>query len=388
MCYEYPPPWDGLTPGPYELTKAQTKIGNQIIYLSGGKKKAPHQTEEGVTVYRTGRSIPIIKAYGLTAFKAFRKYKKIKKTEEIDIVHGHGQLPFYFHIYKKLTRDPVPYVFHLHITSKGREQQKKHYKWRTRFKAILSWRLNNLCERMGCQIANRVIAVSESVKKEAIQYYKVAPEKIIVAENGVNFERFNKTIDGKKKREELGLSSSDKLLLFVGKLDYRKNILAFLELIKNLPKHYHLMLVGSHNKKYVKSIRQNIKEFNLENRVFLTGYVEYLDLPEYYAASDAFVLLSRYEGLPKVVLEALAIDLPVFSTRSFSCNPKLERMIGWIEENDPESAAENVRRRLESSVGKILDNKDFKQSFSWDSTALFIQDIYRSIIKKINQNNE
>ena len=36
LVYEWPPPWDGLTPGPYELTQAQLKLGHQVMVFCGG----------------------------------------------------------------------------------------------------------------------------------------------------------------------------------------------------------------------------------------------------------------------------------------------------------------------------------------------------------------
>ena len=39
ICYEYPPPWEGLTPGPYEISNFQIKIGHRIFYIHGGSKK-------------------------------------------------------------------------------------------------------------------------------------------------------------------------------------------------------------------------------------------------------------------------------------------------------------------------------------------------------------
>ncbi len=48
VCYEYPPLWDGLTPGPFEISLVQIEKGHKVIFLAGGGRNKPYIEKEGI----------------------------------------------------------------------------------------------------------------------------------------------------------------------------------------------------------------------------------------------------------------------------------------------------------------------------------------------------
>ena len=57
VCYEYPPYWDGLTPGPFEISSSQIEKGHKIIFLAGGRRSEPYIKKDGIEVSRIGKSL-------------------------------------------------------------------------------------------------------------------------------------------------------------------------------------------------------------------------------------------------------------------------------------------------------------------------------------------
>jgi glycosyltransferase involved in cell wall biosynthesis len=136
-------------------------------------------------------------------------------------------------------------------------------------------------------------------------------------------------------RSQLGIPSDAIVLVFVGSVVQRKGvdilIKAFADASALDPRLY-LIVIGPRNRrenpalneKLVEDLYREIAQFGISDRVVFTGLIEKRDkLSTYYRASDIFVFPSRNEGLPNVILEAMATGLPAIVTRL----PGLERVV-------------------------------------------------------------
>jgi glycosyltransferase involved in cell wall biosynthesis len=133
------------------------------------------------------------------------------------------------------------------------------------------------------------------------------PASIEVLPNGVDPELFVPR-DRSASRAALGLPGP--LLISVGRLVRAKGHDLAIEALRELPG-WHLAIVGDGDRAVLQELaRQNA----VGDRVFLIGPVAQTDLARYYSAADALVLASESEGMPNVVLEALACGIPVIAT--------------------------------------------------------------------------
>jgi len=144
----------------------------------------------------------------------------------------------------------------------------------------------------------------------------IVPEaKLIVIYNGIDTKSFDIHTTQQKAeiQEELGYPSKKALLLAVGRLHKQKGypyLLESINLLKNQGHPVELAIVGTGE--MLPHLEQQVKKLDLEDCVRFLGVRD--DVPRLMAIADVFVLSSLWEGLPGVVLEAMASGLPVVST--------------------------------------------------------------------------
>ncbi|MEA5622630.1 glycosyltransferase family 4 protein [Nostoc sp. UHCC 0251] len=114
--------------------------------------------------------------------------------------------------------------------------------------------------------------------------------------------------------KRLGLSEETRFILFAGRLHPQKDPILLVRAIAALKEpHIHLLIAG--DGELAAAVRTEIAQLELSSRVTMLGAIPIEELAKLHRISNAFVLSSAYEGLPLVVLEALASGTPVVTTR-------------------------------------------------------------------------
>jgi len=401
IVYDFPPPWEGLAPGPYELSQAQIELGNEVTVICGlwpkqkplqvpylGRMKLRRFMREpfrGCLFFTTA----IFAFIAIFSLRIINRLAPNRKVLGFDLIHGHGHLPFYLHIYKKLFGriDKTPYFFHLHITAAGRERKAKEaddkIDFLTRF---FEWPLHKLSDKLGCQVAEAIFTVSESVKNEAIKYYGADPLKIFVVENGVNCSMFQPTrLEDQdthsfermiKEIQPQQLNIKDKIILFLGRHTDRKNLDNLILSLKSLPNEFKLLTVGRGPKTYLEHLKRLVKKEALKERVIFAGFIPYPETPAIYQNADIFVLPSSYEGFPKVVLEALASGVPVLVS-GFKFEKKIAGL-NFLKSTKPKLLAQEIQRIVDED--QKVNVELIEKEYSWKAKAQKIQNVYKKLI--------
>jgi glycosyltransferase involved in cell wall biosynthesis len=170
------------------------------------------------------------------------------------------------------------------------------------------------CYAAYCLLAHRIIAVSEIVRQFTVQHFPLIREgKVIVIHNGIDVDRFHNEAGSEQLRSELGLSGSEVVIGFVGRLEEQKGITYLLDAAHRLNEQYNnftLIILGDGS--LASALRDKAVALHLSNTLFL-GFRA--DAARYFSAFDIYALPSLYEGLPLSVLEAMASECPVVATR-------------------------------------------------------------------------
>jgi glycosyltransferase involved in cell wall biosynthesis len=128
-----------------------------------------------------------------------------------------------------------------------------------------------------------------------------------------NFYNFKEMMSNSNKKIKHNLKFRNNIILNVGRLEEQKNQIFLLKVFKQLKKKnkkYKLVIIGSGTK--LKDINLYIKNNNLENHTQVIEGVKNA-LP-YYKKSKLYISTSLYEGFPNVIIESIAMGIPVIST--------------------------------------------------------------------------
>lgn len=384
IIYDWPPPWNGLSPHPYELTQAQVELGNELTVFCGRwPRSGPLETIKGVNIKTFIREpIPGTLEF-TTSLYMFISYLSWRRSNTPDIIHSHGHFGVWIYLYRSFLKNffpkskelLIPLVVHFHNTVEGRKQalieSGKNIKLHSRY---ISYPLQKLSDQTAVDIADALVFTGEELKQQAITYYKADTSKAFVIESGVNTNLFKPVgpEELEKSRAELGFDPMDKVILYLSNIVERKNTHVLIEALSHLPNIYKLFLVGPGDKDYIERITKLITELKLEDRVVRTGYVPYLENNIAYQISNVFVLPSDFEGIPKVVIQSLASGVPVLAS-GFKLNQNIQGM-HYIENKDPQELANRIRELVEGTSN--VDLSTIQQNYSWHSKALEMQKVY------------
>lgn len=159
-------------------------------------------------------------------------------------------------------------------------------------------------------LADRVTAVSRSVANTHLQAGMVARHRLSVVPNGVDVNRFRPDLSIRSSvRRSLGLGS-EFVWLAVGRLDEVKDYPTLLNAFSRLPEPAKLLIAGQGPMQ--DALATLTARLGIEHRVRFLGFQS--DVRPFLQAADAFVLSSRWEGLPISLLEAGASGLPSVAT--------------------------------------------------------------------------
>ena len=227
--------------------------------------------------------------------RAIKRLVKIVKCEDISIIHAHT--PRTVMLASQVSRmTDTPLVYHVHSPTSN-DSTRRFQNW-----------VNQLVERHSLRRVDRLITVSHSLRQHMIEA-GFDSEIISVVPNGVPAGR---------QRRSTASPASTWTLGTVALFRPRKGTEVLLEAVAKLSQQHkpvHVLAVGGfETPEYEQSLKQRCRDLDIEPHVTWTGFCSMVDakLP----AMDLFVLPSLFgEGLPMVVLEAMAAGLPVIGTQ-------------------------------------------------------------------------
>lgn len=156
----------------------------------------------------------------------------------------------------------------------------------------------------------KVVCVSNSVKQWCVTAERVSPAKLEVIPNGIE----TATQPASVNLAQFGFAEDARVLLFVGRLTVQKGVDELLDrapkLLERLPNHQ-LVLLGDGPLRSRAEMTSNLPE--MKGRMKVLGQSD--TVRSWMARSEVLLLPTRYEGMPNVVLEAMAQGLPVVTTR-------------------------------------------------------------------------
>ncbi len=171
-----------------------------------------------------------------------------------------------------------------------------------------------LLEKFAARYSDKLITVSEPLREWGLKLNIGKPSQYVTIYDGIEAEKFKINIDIDAKKKGLGISPKEKVIGVVAKLWEGKGHEAILEaaheVIKEIPD-VKFLFVGEG---YLRNkLEKQVRKMGLSDQVIFTGFRS--DIPEITATFDIALLVSLFEGMGRVLLEAMISGKPVVATK-------------------------------------------------------------------------
>ena len=294
--------------------------------------------------------IPLTRAFDLSNIgEVIRNIKRYK----IDLLHSHGyRADIVGVLAARLARRPIVSTVH-GWTPISRKLKLYEY-------------IDKKCLRL----FNKILTVSTEIKRE-LEKSGIDPSKIVKIHNAVTIQNHCSYPGEKTLREDLKFDKDTRLIGMVGRLSPEKGGEYFLMSCKELFKKYQdlkaIILGDGPERRYLENFS---KELGINNKVFFLGHRS--DVERVYTALDILVVPSITEGVPMVVLEAMAFSKPVVATNVGGVSEIIDdRKTGLlVTPKDPDD--------LTKKITFLLDNMNFSQALGMKAKAL-VEDKFNAV---------
>ena len=302
-----------------------------------------------------------------------RAVQRVIKTFQPDILHAHWATPDGFMgilLRKKFT---LPLVVSLRGSDINR------YPFRSKLIFGLTTRV--------ISEADRVIAVSHALKSAA-EKFASPRDQIAVIYNGCDTGKF--AFDESARsflRRRKGISTESVVFIFIGHILKNKGIFELVEAFSLVMKKQldsYLIFVG--HGRDAKVLAQKVSKAAMGSRIYFIGTRPYEEIPGWLSMADVLVLPSYNEGLPNVVVEAMACQRPVIATKIGGIpEAVVDGKSGiLVEAKDPIALAEAMERLardkdLRYQMGNV-GRQIVMRKFLWDKNIEDLISLYKNII--------
>lgn len=243
--------------------------------------------------------------------------------------------------------------------------------------------------------ATKIIAVSESTKRDICQYFDLKADKIRVVYEGVDLDNFsadeksqNSAVKLQIQRLKEKYKITKKFIFYTGVWRNHKNLVGLIKAFNVVLNKYRLdydLVLGGEENPYYPEIRQTWEDLNLENKIIRPGFIKNEDLPFFYKAASLVVVPSFYEGFGLVGLEAMASGTPVAVSNCTAMPEILGSAAAYFDPNDFEDMAKTLNDVLtREEFRKRLVVAGFEQikKYKWKKMAEETLESYKEILKR------
>lgn len=373
VCHYYPPHVGGIEVHASALSRKLARAGHEVtVYTSNSPKGPSREVMDGVCVHRF---MPWLSPMNnpITPGILVRNFGE----SNFDLVHVHGHLHMLGNstmLSSFLNRYPI--VLTSHGATLGLQGWRKP----------IEFTYHHSLGRIMLRRADRIVALSDS-QVPVLTGLGAERGRIRVIPNWIDLTELVLDVDSAAFRIRHGIGSG-KLVLFVGLLTARKGAHYLLEALKYSDSRYELAIVGGEPEGgggVRRALVDQAERLDVNDRVKFLGMLSKKELAAAYQAADLVVLPSLAEGMPFVLLEAMAYGRAVLATDIPGNRDVVkDNDNGWLVE--PMNSGELGRK-----IDLMLDNDDLRErlgarakadiekKYSWDVVFGQILELYREV---------
>lgn len=342
------------------------------VHIACYKDQAGYEIEkEGYVVHH----IPFQRNMNVFShFKSMVALVKLIRKERFDIVHSHTPVAsLVARVSARLANVPLSvytaHGFYFHENMKP-----------------IPYKIIYLLEKLWAKyFTDKLFFQSKEDYELALAKGFQKPENLVHINNGVSDNRFNPALYSRvKSRESLGITN-EKVIMFVGRLVREKGIVELIEafhLVLNEIKNAKLLIVGDAvtGDRDGMDVEQRIQTMPIETKgkIELLGMRE--DIPDLLCAADLFVLPSYREGLPRSIIEAMAMGKPIVATNVRGCREEVFPDVNGYLCKAKDSIS------LADAMINILNDESKLKRFGMNSRRLFMEEFNEKVVLERQMN--
>ena len=295
-----------------------------------------------------GFSTKVFEAYGRFNFSAIKQVRKFILENNIHIIHTHA--------YKQ---DIIGILASINTNCKTITTPHGWSK-KADFKLMIYETINKLI----FPFFDAVVPLSEELYKSCLKI-PFLKSKLHLIKNGVDIEEIKNT---KNIAEEILELKKNKTFIigYIGQLIPRKGLDILFTALKDIKEiNWHLFIIGEGEEK--NRLISMSKGFGIDSRIHFTGFRE--DRLSFLKGFDVFILPSRLEGIPRCLMEAGGMGIPIIASRIPGCTDiVINNKTGLLfTPDDPVS--------LKNTILKMAHNNELRKSLG-QNVSLFIEKNY------------
>jgi len=292
----------GLDRSKFELT---------VVCLSEGSEAFSRELTQTYHIKAYNLAMDRYRVNLLSDTSVFIALWKILRSEKFDLIHVHASKPGFLARLAALGLK-IPTIYSPHCFSFHRGVGK--------FKSNILALLERIAARY---LTTRILVVAASEIKLAQAYNVGSPDQFVAINSGIDIQPFQQPVDRALQRSAMLLKDAEFVVGTVGRLSEQKAPLDFVQAAAILaPKYPGLTFAWIGDGPLLQEAQNLSQKLNLTQRIRFLGLRK--DIPACLAALDCFVLVSRWEGFPLVVLEAMAAGLPIVATNIDGTNDAIQ----------------------------------------------------------------
>ena len=381
ICYQYHQP-GGIRIYAKELLKRLSALGHQIVVFTPVPRfhGVPVESQSEFQVCAVPSSDIRLSSLFTFALHLPRAIREIEKRYgRFDVLHSNGVADFFLRKSSfGCARVVTAHHLGVSVITHGGLSVAFHPSQLTKENGPAFF-AEGVCLRR----ADRIIAVSESVRNELTRHYSVDPQRISVVWNGVTFrEPIRDDALLRFSRRRWGIDEADKVILFIGSLQERKGLRYLMRSFSLLHSRgdLRLLLVGAGDSRPYAALARRL---GVLDKITFTGFVDDSELSAALGLASALVHPSAMEGFGLAVVEAINAGVPVLATRAGSLPEVVREGVDGvlIEYGDEKALAAALVEVAEGRIAKSRAGREsIAERFDWDRTATATAQTYEQAV--------
>ena len=225
-----------------------------------------------------------------------------------------------------------------------------------------------LLEMVAYRLADTIFLTAEDEKIYITKTFSISEQPVHIIPNFIDLNIF-------KKKE---VKKNNKLL-FIGRLNYQKNLELLFQAISNTD--IELDIIGHGDKRIYD---KTLKDLNVKVNFYTNITNKYL--VDYYNKCSIFILCSRFEGNPKTLLEAMSCECAIICTNVDGIKENVNSNNAIIVENDPKELQEAIFKLLKNpSIGQLLGQRARENIVAYHNIDLIVKKFVKLYLKLTNE---